>query len=162
MQTATNPLTSTRTGPLTWEPMEKFSHPALKRTPNIGEEQEKAWAWLVAKRCAGLDREWKAGPAEVREALRTGRWSERSDATFRWIAQGESLWMLPWWYEACGISIYEITQGRMHLYPEQDTWAWWLNVWARNPREPKPWIGMWGWEAEYAGAQCLVEGRKPW
>ena len=39
----------------------------------------------------------------------------------------------------------------MHLYPDQDTWAWWLNVWTQNPQEPKRWIGMWGWESEYTG-----------
>ena len=149
MQEPTNPLTSTKTGPVTWEPMEKFAHPALREGPANDHDHEGAWTWLVAKRCAGFAREWRAEPAEVREALRSGRWTKRTQATFRWIAQGESLWMLPWWYEAAGISIFEIARGRMHLYPERDTWAWWLNVWARNPLEPKPWIGMWGWESDY-------------
>ena len=62
----------------------------------------------------------------------------------------------------CLILIHEMARGRKHLYPEWDAWAWWLNVWARNPYEPKPWVGMWGWEVDYHNGRCLVERRRPW
>lgn len=157
-----DPMTSKRTGPMTWEPLEKFGHPTLKEAPHEGERHRNAWAWLVRKSCAGLANRWKADPEDVREAMRTGRWNKRTSTTFQWVAEGESMIMIPHWYEGCAISIYEIARSRMHLFPERDTWALFLNVWARNPDEPKPWTGMWGRQADYIGSRCVVKDRIPW
>ena len=79
------------------------------------------------------------------------------------MATGESPILLPFWYDACGISIHELARGRMHLWPEEDLWAWFLNVWARDPTgEPAPWSGMWGAEGDYAGGQCVDPHRPAW
>ena len=158
----TNPLTSERTGPLEWEPLGKFEDARLREAPELGTREKHAWGWLIGKRCAGLKEEWTADPEDVREAMQSGQWDEVTETTFRWVASGESMLMIPHWYERCAISIHDMARARMRVLKEPDSWAWLLNVWAKDPSEPKPWVGMWGREADYAGGECIVKGREPW
>ena len=160
---ATNPFTSNRLKPIQWAARDRFAHPMLAERPPLEQRQMGAWAARVRKSCAGLAHRWRADPEQVREALASDRWDERVEATVAWMAPGEPLWMLPWWYEECGLSLLEIVRMRMRVSPAWDSWAPWLNVWAANPEEPKPWTGMWGYQHEYEGATCIAEpDRPPW
>ena len=158
---ATNPFSSMRLDTIKWRPLGEFMHPLLAERPPIDDRRRQVWAGTVSKSCAGLSQEWRADPERLRETLRNGRWDPRTTTTARWMAPGEPIWMLAWWYDECALSISEIARMRMHVSPEWDSWAPWLNVWAANPQEPKPWVGMWGYEWEYDAGKCTAEPERP-